>query len=242
MDPITGALAASGLKAIFDSVSTVFQNKYNSPVSQLRRLRKAGLPLSYMYQGRVNQQSDSPKLSIDPSLGVAQKIQLHQQDEVNKAQISRIGEEIERIKAETSGQKLENVKNAGEQAWRDETKLYKQGDKYVYRTNQERQLDIKLATDKANKWIAIHNSELKGIALQIAQATKLTDIAAKKAMFRKIGQQIKNLVAQEDLMIQLHGIRGIDETVNETLTRLLDSSGDPGTLFYTLIVKLFSKL
>lgn len=74
MGPVLAALAAAAFKGIFDWTSQGIANRYNSPMMQRRRLRKAGLPLAYMYQGRVNQQSDVPKLSIDPFLGtVAQK-------------------------------------------------------------------------------------------------------------------------------------------------------------------------
>lgn len=73
MDPILGALAASALSGIFGSVAQARANRYNSPRQQLKRLRQAGLPMAYMYGGRVNVQSDVPRLSIDPTLGAAQQ-------------------------------------------------------------------------------------------------------------------------------------------------------------------------
>lgn len=71
MTPILGAIIAAAMSGAFSSAGTIMQNKYNSPVSQRRRLRKAGLPLAYMYEGKVNQQSDVPKLSLDPTLGAS---------------------------------------------------------------------------------------------------------------------------------------------------------------------------
>jgi len=85
-----GTLLASALKALFDVGATLTQNQYNSPKAQLKRLRQAGLPLSYMYQGKVNQQSDTPKLQLEPTLGTLQKIQ------------------GEKIAAETTGQTIQN--------------------------------------------------------------------------------------------------------------------------------------
>lgn len=73
MDPILGALAASALSGIFGSVAQSRANRYNSPKQQLKRLRQAGLPMAYMYEGRVNTQSDVPRLSIDPTLGTSQQ-------------------------------------------------------------------------------------------------------------------------------------------------------------------------
>lgn len=71
MGPILGAIIAAAASGLFSAGGTIMQNAYNSPRSQRRRLRKAGLPLAYMYEGRVNQQSDVPKLSIDPTLGAS---------------------------------------------------------------------------------------------------------------------------------------------------------------------------
>lgn len=70
---IGGTLIATALKALFDIGSTVAQNKYNSPVAMLRRVRKAGLPMSYMHQGKVATQTQSPQLNIDPHLGTVAK-------------------------------------------------------------------------------------------------------------------------------------------------------------------------
>jgi len=51
---IGGTLIAAAISALFSIGSTVAQNKYNTPRSMRNRLRKAGLPLAYMYQGNVD--------------------------------------------------------------------------------------------------------------------------------------------------------------------------------------------
>jgi len=241
---VGGTLLSTILSTLFGIGSTVAQNQYNSPAAQLKRLRKAGLPLSYMYQGRVNQQSQAPQMSIDPSLGQVQKIGLHQQDEMNKKNIQRIHQEIAASKESTRGKWLENEKSLNELDWQNEVKFYK--DKktgaVTPRTNLERSKDLGLATAKANKFILENTGNIKAIALRIAKATEITDIAMKRKELEKIGAMIKNMAAQNKLMVQLHGIRGIDEQVNETISKMLENTGDGGTLFYTLIAKLFSKL
>jgi len=70
-----GTLLAAALKAIFDIGGTITQNQYNSPRAMKQRLRKAGLPLAYMYKGNVSEQSQSPQLSIEPTLGTLPKKQ-----------------------------------------------------------------------------------------------------------------------------------------------------------------------
>lgn len=77
MDPvILASLLSTAGKGVIDSLFTGLANRYNSPRQQLKRLRRAGLPQSFMYSGRVNTQSNVPELSIDPSLGVVQSKQL----------------------------------------------------------------------------------------------------------------------------------------------------------------------
>jgi len=230
MGPLIGALAASAFKGIFDTVQTGFQNRYNSPVQQLRRLRKAGLPLAYMYQGRVNQQSDAPKLSIDPTIGTAQQIGLHQQDEVNKAQIRKIG-------AEVVGKNIENKKASGELKWLLEDSGLEPG-----RNNQNLNLDLKQGIDYANKFVADHKNQLTGIAVDIANATKQTEIEQKKKELRLTGQKITNMLSQNKLLGQLYNIRQVEEQVNDMIDKYLEEGGDFATGLYALILKLFSKI
>jgi len=92
LDPILGSLLASALQGIFGIGSTMAANKYNSPRAQRNRLKKAGLPLAYMYQGKVMGQSDVPKLSIDPTLGVTQQRKLEQDQPMVDANVKMKGQ------------------------------------------------------------------------------------------------------------------------------------------------------
>lgn len=229
--PIIGSLAAAALKGIFDIGSTIFQNQYNSPQAQLRRLRKAGLPLSYMYQGRVNQQSDSPKLSIDPTLGSAQTISLHQQDQVNQAQIKKIGSEI-------VSKDIENKIKKGELDWLSSI-ISPDGT-----TNQVDLLEINKAKTLSERFIAQHTEDLKQIEYWVQNDLFGKNVQSDTAQetLKKIRQSIINMASQNDLMVQLHGIRGIEETVNNMINDKLETGSDWQIALYSLMVKLFSKL
>jgi len=236
MDPIIGALLASGLSAIFGSAQTIFANKYNSPVSQLRRLRKAGLPLSYMYQGRVNQQSDVPKLSIDPTLGVTQKIQLEQQKPVQEAQVSN-------LQAETAGKKLANIEEEKQQAWRDKeiTVAIDNKGRKMTGTNREVMLSLERERKNADRFIANNEGGLREIALDIASYLKETNKAIKEQELVKIKQQIANLMSQDKLLSQLHDIRSIEAAVNETIGGALEGAPAWMKAIYWTLIKLFDK-
>jgi len=234
MDPIIGALLASGLSAIFGSAQTIFANKYNSPVSQLRRLRKAGLPLSYMYQGRVNQQSDVPKLSIDPTLGVTQKIQLEQQKPVQEAQVSN-------LQAETAGKVLANKEEQAKQDWRNKQNsidIDYAGKNKLYGTNRELGLEIELAEANSKRFIQRQEAKLKEIAKNIGVYLEETNKELGKQQLAKIKQQIKNMLSQDKLMGQLHNIRTIEETINKTVGDGLSSMPQWLQAVYFIIFKL----
>jgi len=234
MDPIIGALLASGLSAIFGSAQTIFANKYNSPVSQLRRLRKAGLPLSYMYQGRVNQQSDVPKLSIDPTLGVTQKIQLEQQKPVQEAQVSN-------LQAETAGKVLANKEEKAIQDWKNKQNsidIDYAGKNKLYGTNRELGLEIELAEANSKRFIQRQEAKLKEIAKNIGVYLEETNKELGKQQLAKIKQQIKNMLSQDKLMGQLHNIRTIEETINKTVGDGLSSMPQWLQAVYFIIFKL----
>jgi len=236
MDPITGALIASGLSAIFGSAQTIFANKYNSPVSQLRRLRKAGLPLSYMYQGRVSQQSDVPKLSIDPTLGVTQKIQLEQQKPVQEAQVSN-------LQAETAGKKLANIEEEKKQAWRDKeaSVTYDSKGNRLYGTNREIMLNIEKDTANAKRFVERNEGRLKEIAANISEYLEETNKEIGKQQLEKIKQQLVNLMSQDKLLSQLHDMRKIEQVLNETIGTTLDTAPKWMQMIYWTLIKLFDK-
>lgn len=116
LDPVTGTLLATAFGSIWNSFAVGRANRYNSPRQQLRRLREAGLPLAYMYEGNVGQQSEVPRLSIDPDLGAAEsaglKLERSAQDlqaKYQNAQITKMIQEIEISKDLTEAQKQKMI-------------------------------------------------------------------------------------------------------------------------------------
>jgi len=199
-----GTLLASALKALFDVGGTLTQNQYNSPKAQLKRLRQAGLPLSYMYQGKVNQQSDSPKLSIDPTLGTLPKLQ------------------GDKLTSETTAQNIENQVKQGEL---DVLKKVTTTPDGFTGTNQEINMLSERNTKYAEMFIKQHEQRLKEIEKFVEENafTEGIQIDQKRQALKKAVQMVKNLLAQEGLMGQLQSIRGLEEKLNQSLTEDLDS-------------------
>jgi len=230
-DPITlGTLAAAAFKGIWDIGATVFANKYNSPAAQRRRLRKAGLPLAFMYQGRVNTQSDVPRLSIDPTLGQVQKLGLSQQNEVNQANIKKIG-------AEVVGIAQENLKKKGELDWL-------QTKNEIGESNQVQLLEIDKSRKEAERFIAEHQRELKQIAVWVENNLFKEDIQIqeRKAGLEKVRQQLTNLISQDSLLRQMYDIRKIEQVVNSLIGENLEDGPAWATAIYAMLIKLYSKL
>jgi len=192
-----GTLLAAALKAIFDIGGNITQNQYNAPKATLKRLRKAGLPLSYMYKGNVAQQSQSPQLSIEPTLGTlpklqGSKLQVDTQEQLNETQAKDFMSGIWHTDPET-GELFETTN----------------------RVEQER----------AKSFINNYESELKKIELDVERDAFGKNIPQdmKKAALEKAQNQVKNLLAQAGLMEQLKKIRGFEEKMNDSLTKNLDS-------------------
>jgi len=195
-----GTLLATALKALFDIGGTVTQNQYNAPKAQLKRLRKAGLPLSYMYRGNVSEQSQSPQLSIEPTLGT-----------LPKKQGRKIVADTFEQEAETAAQNeldptLITDSRTGQKGYN------------TYRQNRV----------AAETFIKQYERDLKKIELDIEKDAfaKGIPIAQKQAALEKAQQQVKNLLVQAGLMEQLKKIRGFEEKMNEELTQNLDSLPD----------------
>jgi len=200
-----GTLIASALKGLFDVGSTIASNRYNRPQAQIRRLRKAGLPLSYMYEGKVATQSDTPELSIDPNLGTLAQTQ---------------GKKLE---ADTTGQEIQNQKDQNELDW-----LEKLSGDGSGTTNQEQKLEFELATKEAESFIKKHEQELKQIELWVENNAFEEGITMemKREALKKAAQMVKNLIAQAGLMDQLKDIRAFEEKLNNSLTKDLESLPD----------------
>jgi len=184
-----GTLLATALKALFDIGGTLTQNQYNAPKAQLKRLRKAGLPLSYMYRGNVSEQSQSPQLSIEPTLGT-----------LPKKQGRKIVADTFEQEAETAAQNeldptLITDSRTGQKGYN------------TYRQNRV----------AAETFIKQYERDLKKIELDVEKDAFAKGIPQdqKQAALEKAQNQVKNLLAQAGLMEQLKKIRGFDEILND---------------------------
>jgi len=196
---IGGTLISSAIQALFGIGATVLQNKYNSPLSQVKRLRKAGLPLAYMYRGNVANQSEVPRLSIDPSLGTAQKIA----SRYTATQQEDLAADIQ-VKDMRSGIKQD-----------DGSELSVRGTQKMAETR------IK----EAESFIKKHEESIKEIEAYVEADAFAKNIPQEMKMqaLVKAKQQIENLLAQEGLMEQLKKIRGLEEIMNNALTKDIDN-------------------
>lgn len=190
-----GTLIASGLKALFDIFATKGANRYNSPKAQLERLREAGLPLSYMYGGRVNQQSSVPQLSISPTLGQLEKLQgakLAEDAQLTDTQQEDLAKDIQAKDLIQPGETLNN-----------------RALKFQSEANRA----------KAESFIKQHEQEIKNIEMKVEQIAFKKGIpqAIREQELKKIKQQVVNLLDQAGLMKQLYRIRGLDELLNNAL-------------------------
>jgi len=195
-----GTLLAAALKALFDIGGIATQNQYNAPKAQLKRLRKAGLPLSYMYKGNVSEQSQSPQLSIEPTLGTLPKKQ------GRKLTIDANEQQYETDAQNALDPTLITDSRSGEKGYN------------TYRQNRV----------AAESFIKQYERDLKKIELDVENNAFAKGIpqAQKQAALEKAQQQVKNLLEQAGLMEQLKKIRGFEELLNESLTKDLDSLPD----------------
>jgi len=229
MGPVLGAIIAGAISAIFSSGATIAQNKYNSPKSQLRRLRKAGLPLAFMYQGRVNQQTSTPQLSIDSTLGTTQQKNLEQQAPVQAGQAEKLKNE---------NQALREVNT-----WLDDHGIYyPEGSKKYSGTNRQIILQAERDMKQTDAFIKTHEEQLKGIFANVEQKLMDENVQAdtKKAELQKITAQLINLGKQAGLMDQLSDIRSWEQAINKTMSESLNSMPDFMQAVWTILYKLAS--
>jgi len=185
-----GTLLATALKALFDIGSASAANQYNSPKSQLKRLRKAGLPLAYMYQGKVNQQSAVPQLSIDPTLGTLPAIQAKKLKEDTQY-------------TDTLQENLAKEIQVGD--------LIPEGE-----TESNRAIKATAEAFLKRHEADIKKIELDVEKGAFAEGTPQE---MKRQALIKAKQQVENLLTQAGLMDQLKKIRGFEEYLNTSLTQ-----------------------
>jgi len=242
MDPILGAILSAAFGGIFSSAQTMAANKYNSPKSQLRRLREAGLPQAFLYSGRVNTQSDVPSLSIDPDLGSVErenigisKGQLGQTTRMNDEEIKKIAEEIRKLS-------IGNDISQGNLDWmKEKVQDYETG---KVRTNQEMMLDLEQSIKDSTDWITRNKGRISEIVASVEDKFALEEgqLNLKREDLRKVTQQIANLLSQDALLKQMHSIRSIEETLNRNLGDRIESQSDFEQGLIWAIMQLFSKM
>lgn len=204
-----GTLLASALQAIFGIGSQMAANTYNSPAAMKRRLRKAGLPLAYMYRGNVATQNQVPQLSIDPHLGTLAKIQGDQ----SKASARKINAEAENLELENQiKDMMSGIKQPDGSEWNNRAT--------IMLADRDRAV--------AESFVKKYEQELKSIELQVERDAFAKGIpqSMKEQALKKAKQQVENLLQQAGLMEQLKKIRGFEEQLNDALTNDLDSMPD----------------
>lgn len=241
MDPILGAILSAAFGGIFSSAQTMAANKYNSPKSQLRRLREAGLPQAFLYSGRVNTQSDVPSLSIDPDLGSVErenigisKGQLGQTTRMNDEEIKKIAEEIRKLS-------MGNDITKGILQWNKEGSMNEVGD---YRNNQQMMLDAELSIKKTQDYLQENALKLSNMLNDVEQEwfAKRGPIQLKEAELNVIVQRFANLLSQDKLLGQMYNIRKIEEVLNNAIGTNIGSKSDLEQGLMWGLMQLFSKL
>jgi len=241
MDPILGAILSAAFGGIFSSAQTMAANKYNSPKSQLRRLREAGLPQAFLYSGRVNTQSEVPSLSIDPDLGSVErenigisKGQLGETTRMNEEEIRKIAEEIRKLA-------LGNDITQGLLNWNKEGGMNEVGD---FRNNQQMMLDSELSLKKTQDYLQENALKLSNMLNDVEQEwfSKGGPIQVKGLERDKIIQQLANLASQDKLLGQMYSIRKIEEVLNNSIGKNIEKKSDIEQGLMWGLMQLFSKM
>lgn len=242
MPPIIGVLASAALSGLWGTVATALQNRYNSPKQQLKRLRQAGLPLSYMYQGKVNQQSDAPKLSLDPDLGSVEQKNLEQQERVNVAAINKMTTEDDLLELQLNEAQLANQKKlmmSGVEHPADQNNPFP-----WEQINLWENMDVEYQTKRAEMVIKQNEGRIREIMKVIEEDLLDENVQAdtKRQALQKIKNQIALISTQEGTLNQLQSIRKIDEVINSSLGIKLESKSDAEKGLYWALMQLLSKL
>lgn len=234
LGPVGLSLLISAINGLFGIGSTVAQNAYNSPLAQRRRLRKAGLPLSYMYRGNVNQQSQAPQLSIDPQIGFKQK-ELANQTALTTSQ-------VDKNEADTKKLDISNDIQDGIRKWLLNSGKNRNSSIGPSGTNQEINLEIEQAAKLAESFIKRHDQQLKNIQ-RIVENTLLSEgvqAETRRQGLSKIKQQTLNMMKQAGLMDQLGDIREFEAFLNETVTENIRSLPQWAQALTAIILKAYS--
>jgi len=261
MDIVLSSILASLGNALFGVGSTISQNKYNSPKAQLRRLREAGLPLTYMYQGKVNTQSTAPQLSLEPTLGTAKKLELHQQNEMNQgrlreidAQIKKMGQDMETsaelanlYSTNAAGKFLENQRTQRKMTWEKNlsgrVRTDRFGNEYEY-ANDAEMLELQKGIDSMKYWISSNEGRIRKIMADVEDELFGEGVQAetKRRALAKVNQQITNLLSQDELLGQMYDIRNFQALLNEAMSSGIETKDDFTKALMWAVMQLFGKI
>lgn len=228
LGPIGGVLIAAAIQGLFGVANTITQNAYNSPGSQLRRLRRAGLPLSYMYRGNVATQSETPKLSIEPTLGVEKKLSLDNQTKLANAQAQKLD--------------IENAINHGIQNWLQNAGKEGGVSGLPSGNNQVINLELDQMEKRATTFIKQHEERLKQLDRIVANTlfSESVPMDEKRLALDKIRQQISNMMQQAGLMSQLQDVREFEAFLNSTVTESIKDLPGWAQVLTAVILKAMS--
>lgn len=230
MSLILAALAASALSGIFGGVAKARQNRFNNPTQQLKRLRKAGLPLSYMYGGKVATQNSSQELEIDPYLGQSEEISKHNETQITDANLALLGEELNIKKSDTEHRKQEDAYdfdaglNIPPKA---------DGTGGFAGTNKEYKMKLKRDKLEAETFIKENEAKLKNILANVEQ-----DLFNNKIQIETREQNLEKIKEQIKLMGQLGKIRQFEELWKETMGDALSGARSFMSGLYSFFVKI----
>lgn len=251
MDIGLSSLISSLANAMFGTGAVIAQNQYNSPISQLRRLRKAGLPQAYMYQGKVNQQTQVPQLSLEPTLGQAKKLELSQQNEMNQANIRRIAEEILDIQEDVNLKKqegfrrnIENERNQRKLNWEKSFNWTIGEDGFPKGVpNDITLLELDKKTKQAEEMIRRNEGRIRKITADVEDVLwdSNVQVGTKKEALRKMSQQITNMVAQAGLLNQMKDMREFQAGLNKTMFENMQNKGELAQTIMWFIMQFTGK-
>lgn len=106
--PVAGAIGSAALQQKYALRNWERQNQYNSPKSQVQRLKEAGLPLATMFGGQGGSTSESiPTPNVDSTLGAAEGIQKGMLFTMQKKQMELLDQQIREKTADADIRGLE---------------------------------------------------------------------------------------------------------------------------------------
>lgn len=203
--PVLGNLASTLLQRHWALKDIEAQNKYNSPVEQVKRLRAAGLPLAAMFSGSgASQQSDLPRATnVDPTMGTAEGMSNYFQNRLQKQQLPLLQAQNDLLQAQIFKTREEGRNAAAsadiQEGQRDWMKTVEPGFYQGTGTNQFRELNATRDLKNAQWWTEENRSKIQAVLGRISEATEETQKKSYIETLAKIFKTNKLLDQQFDL-------------------------------------------